>query len=136
MQYRAEAGAVLARGSARLPSTQLFRTGGDTTVRGYGYRDIGVERMAGVIGPGRYLASGSAEWQRPLQPIRGIAGLEQTLFIDAGAVADRPGHLFKPRVGVGTGIRVATPIGPLQADIAYGMHTRRLQLHLNVGVTF
>ena len=34
---RAEAGAVLARGSAQVPVTQLFVTGGDTSVRGYGF---------------------------------------------------------------------------------------------------
>ena len=44
LQLRAEVGAVLASDSAQVPATQLFRTGGDTTVRGYGYRDIGVER--------------------------------------------------------------------------------------------
>src|SRR5206468_2333523 len=33
LQLRAEAGAVLARPSAQVPATQLFRTGGDTTVR-------------------------------------------------------------------------------------------------------
>jgi translocation and assembly module TamA len=38
---RAEVGAVLARDSAEIPVTQLFLTGGDTTVRGYGYRSIG-----------------------------------------------------------------------------------------------
>jgi translocation and assembly module TamA len=35
---RAEAGAVMARQTAQIPVTQLFLTGGDTTVRGYGYR--------------------------------------------------------------------------------------------------
>ena len=62
---RAEAGTVLAEDSAAIPGTQLFRTGGDSTVRGYGYRDIGIPRSNGVIGPGRYLAVGSIEWQRP-----------------------------------------------------------------------
>ena len=62
---RAEAGAVLGKDTARIPATQLFRTGGDTTVRGYGYRDIGIALANGVIGPGRYLAVGSVEWQRP-----------------------------------------------------------------------
>ena len=52
LQLRTEAGAVLARSDAQVPSTQLFRTGGDTTVRGYGYRDIGVELPDGVIAPG------------------------------------------------------------------------------------
>ncbi len=132
---RAEGGAVLAKDSAAIPGTQLFRSGGDSTVRGYGYRDIGIKLANGVVGPGRYLAVGSVEWQRPL--LRG--GLpsewEQTVFVDAGAVADKPQDL-RPSVGVGTGVRWRSPIGPLQADVAYGVKTRQLRLHLSVGFVF
>ena len=132
---RAEAGAVLAKDSAAIPGTQLFRTGGDSTVRGYGYRDIGIPLANGVIGPGRTLAVGSVEWQRPI--LRG--GLpsewEHTLFVDAGAVADKPQDM-RPSVGVGTGVRWRSPIGPLQADVAYGVKTKQLRLHLSVGFVF
>ncbi len=132
---RAEAGAVLAKDSAAIPGTQLFRTGGDSTVRGYAYRDIGIPLGNGVIGPGRTLAVGSVEWQRPI--LRG--GLpsewEHTLFVDAGAVADKPQDL-RPSVGVGTGVRWRSPIGPLQADVAYGVKTKQLRLHLSVGFVF
>ncbi len=134
LQVRGEAGAVLARSSARVPSTQLFRTGGDTSVRGYGFRDIGVERN-GVVGPGRYLAVGSVEWQRPIRRDGVPSNLENTFFVDAGSVADRPGDL-RPAVGIGTGVRYRSPLGPLQADVAYGVKTRRVRLHLSVGVTF
>ena len=132
---RAEGGAVLAKDSAAIPGTQLFRSGGDSTVRGYGYRDIGIPLSNGVTGPGRYLAVGSVEWQRPI--LRG--GLpsewEHTLFVDAGAVADKPQDL-RPSVGVGTGVRWRSPIGPLQADVAYGVKTQQLRLHLSVGFVF
>ena len=50
LALRAEGGAVLAKEGARIPGTQLFRTGGDTTVRGYAYRDIGL-RWRSPIGP-------------------------------------------------------------------------------------
>ncbi len=132
---RAEGGAVLAKESAAIPGTQLFRSGGDSTVRGYGYRDIGIKLANGVIGPGRYLAVGSVEWQRPI--LRG--GLpsewEHTLFVDAGAVDDRPQEL-RASVGVGTGVRWRSPIGPLQADVAYGVKAKQLRLHLSVGFVF
>ena len=135
LAMRAEGGAVLAKDSAALPGTQLFRTGGDSTVRGYGYRDIGIPLSNGVTGPGRYLAVGSVEWQRPI--LRG--GLpsewEHTLFVDAGAVADKPQDL-RPSVGVGTGVRWRSPIGPLQADVAYGIRAKQLRLHLSVGFVF
>jgi translocation and assembly module TamA len=135
MVMRAEGGAVLAKDSAAIPGTQLFRTGGDSSVRGYGYRDIGIPLANGGVGPGRYLAVGSIEWQRPI--LRG--GLpsewEHTVFVDAGAVADKPQDL-RPSVGVGTGVRWRSPIGPLQADVAYGVKARQLRLHLSVGFVF
>ena len=53
----------------------------------------------------------------------------------AGAVSDSPAQL-RPSVGAGTGVRYTTPIGPLQADIAYGFKTKSFRLHLTVGVTF
>lgn len=135
LALRAEGAALAAAKDAPVPSTQLFRTGGDSTVRGYGFRDIGVPLPGGVVGPGRLLAVGSAEWQRPI--LRGgvRTDWESAVFIDAGAVADRLADL-KPAVGVGAGVRFRSPIGPLQADLAYGVKTRRLRLHLNVGFTF
>ena len=135
---RLEAGAVLARGSARIPATELFRTGGDSSVRGYGLRDIGIALASspGTIGPGHYLGVGSVEWQRP---IRGSNGLltewENTFFIDAGGVADRAKDV-RPAVGVGTGVRWKSPIGPLQIDLAYGVKARQLRLHTSVGFVF
>ncbi len=133
LQLRAEGGAVLAPAKIRVPSTQLFRTGGDTTVRGYGFRAIGVQRPGAPPSPGRYLATASVEWQRPLRA--GASAWEQTVFADGGLVADR-GSQRRPSVGLGTGLRYASPVGPLQADLAYGLRTRRLRLHLTVGVTF
>jgi translocation and assembly module TamA len=44
LQLRAEAGAVSAKDSAQIPSTLMFLTGGDTTVRGYSYKQIGTVR--------------------------------------------------------------------------------------------
>ena len=132
---RAEAGAVLARDSAQVPVTQLFVTGGDTTVRGYGFRSIGARTDNGQIYGGRYLAVGSMEWQRPIMYRGAMTDWESTLFIDAGAVADRVGELT-PRVGVGAGVRWRSPVGPLQADLAYGVKTKELRLHLRLGFSF
>lgn len=132
---RAEAGAVFAKDTTRVPGTQLFRTGGDATVRGYGYRDIGIKLDNGITGPGRYLAVGSVEWQRPIVRNGVTTEWEHTLFIDAGAVADKPQDL-RPSVGVGTGVRWRSPIGPLQIDLAYGVKVRHVRLHVSVGFVF
>jgi translocation and assembly module TamA len=135
LQLRAEGGAVLAREGARIPATQLFRTGGDTSVRGYGYLDIGVPLAGGLVGPGRYLADGSIEWQRPIRWRGQATAFEHTLFVDAGAVADQPGQL-RAKVGVGTGVRWRSPVGPVEAAIAYGVQAKRFRLHFSAGFVF
>ncbi|MEY4266981.1 MAG: hypothetical protein RIS90_1516 [Pseudomonadota bacterium] len=134
LALRAETGALLADANAVLPSTQLFLTGGDKTVRGYAYHDIGVTLSNGQTGPGRYLASGSLEWQRPIS-VRGSNDWEGALFVDAGAVADAPAEL-RAKVGVGAGLRWKSPVGPLQLDLAYGVALEQWRLHLNVGFSF
>ena len=135
LQLRAEAGAVLAKDSAQIPATLMFLTGGDTTVRGYSYRQIGTVRADGQIVAGRYLAVGSIEWQRPFVWQGKLTDWESTLFVDAGAVADKPGEL-KAKVGIGAGARWRSPVGPVQADLAYGLDVKKFRIHLRLGFTF
>ena len=135
LQWRAEGGAVLAASRARVPSTQLFRTGGDTSVRGYGLREIGVQRANGVVGPGRYLMDGSLEWQRPIRRNGVVTPFEAATFIDAGAVTDTLTRL-RFSYGVGAGVRYRSPLGPLQVDLAYGVQVHRFRLHINLVSTF
>jgi translocation and assembly module TamA len=132
---RAEGGAVTAKEGISLPSTQLFLTGGDSTVRGYSYRELGVTQASGVVAPGRYMVNGGLEWQSPLISNGQVTAFEGALFVDAGGVADAPSNLTL-KVGVGAGVRWKSPIGPLQIDLAYGLDTRRLRLHMNVGFNF
>jgi translocation and assembly module TamA len=135
LALRVEGGAVIARDAAPIPDTQLFITGGDNSVRGYGLRDIGVQRPDGTIGPGRYKAVVSLEWQRPIFNRDNRSNWENVVFIDGGAVANKAGDL-EPVWGVGTGIRFNSPVGPLQLDLAYGLKTQRFRIHLNVGFKF
>ncbi len=135
LALRAEGGAVLARDGAQIPVTQLFLTGGDTTVRGYGYRKIGARTENDLLFGGRYLAVASVEWQRPMAVRGNVSDWESTVFADAGAVADRVGDL-SPQVGVGAGVRWRSPVGPLQADLAYGLKAKSVRLHLRLGFTF
>ena len=132
---RTEAGALLAAKQARLPSTYMFRTGGDTTVRGYGYRKIGIDFGDDLIGPGRYMAVGSVEWQRPILQDRFPGLLEHTLFVDVGSVANEARNL-RPYWGVGTGLRLITPVGPMELAVAYGLKTKSIRLHMTVGFVF
>ncbi len=134
---RAEGGAVVVTNDAAMPATQLFRTGGDTTVRGYGLRDIGIALPNGFTGPGHYMAVASAEWQRPILSGGLPTDWESTLFIDAGNVAEKAIDLQRNiAVGVGAGARWKSPIGPLQIDLAYGVKTQQVRLHVSVGFVF
>lgn len=135
LALRAEGGAVLAREDAPVPVTQMFLTGGDTTVRGYSYRSIGARTANELLYGGRYLAVTSIEWQRPIAWRGNFTDWESTLFADVGAVGDRASEMH-PRVGVGAGVRWRSPVGPLQADLAYGVQVKQLRLHLRLGFHF
>lgn len=135
LALRSELAAILASRRARLPATYLYRTGGDSSVRGYAYRSIGIPLGDEWVGPGRYLAVGSLEWQRPIMQERFPGLLEHTLFVDVGGVGNRVGDL-RAHWGVGTGLRLITPVGPMQLDIAYGLQSKQIRLHMNVGFVF
>lgn len=126
---RAEAGTVLARTSQGIPQALLFRTGGDTTVRGYEFGSLGVAKGIAVVG-GRYYALGSAEYIHWFSDVLGGAA-----FIDAGDAVDAVGD-FKAAFGYGIGARVKSPIGPLRLDVARGQETREFRLHFSVGLAF
>ena len=135
LALRASAGAIFAPDNISLPSTQLFLAGGDNSVRGYGLNDIGVTLADGSITAGRYLMTGSVEWQRPIRINGKPSDWESVVFVDAGAVANQPAEL-EAKVGVGVGARWNSPVGPLQIDLAYGVDVQRLRLHMNLGFTF
>jgi len=135
LAVRLEGGAVAAKLSTPVPDSQLFLTGGDQTVRGYALRDIGVPQANGTVAAGRLLTVGSLEWQRPIWANGARTVWESTVFVDAGSVANQASDL-RAKVGIGAGVRYLSPVGPLQMDVAYGVDTRRLRLHLSVGFAF
>jgi translocation and assembly module TamA len=112
-----------------IPSSFLFRTGGDQTVRGYAFESLGVKQGDAVVG-GRYLAVASVEHTHWFGASWGLAG-----FVDAGNAWDR-GTPFHAAVGYGAGARFRTPVGPIRIDIAYGRDTRKVRLHFSAGFTF
>jgi translocation and assembly module TamA len=126
---RAEAGAVIADSRDGIPSLFLFRTGGDTTVRGYAFESLGVQDGSATVG-GRYYAFGNIEAIRWMGDSWGLAA-----FVDAGNAADSVTDL-SPAIGAGVGLRLRTPIGPFRLDIAYGEQTRAVRMHLSVGLSF
>lgn len=135
LALRGELGAVVADKGVQVPAPLLFLTGGDTTVRGYGYESIGTRSQAGKLYGGRTMTVGSVEWQRPIRLTDNDSDWEHTLFVDVGSVSDDADRMTL-HTGVGTGLRWNSPVGPMQADVAYGVKTHQVRLHLRLGFSF
>lgn len=128
LHVRGEGGIVVANTREGIPSSFLFRTGGDQTVRGYAFESLGVRQGDAVLG-GRYLAIGSVEYTHWFAPDWGLAA-----FVDGGDAWDT--GPYEPVFGAGGGVRFRTPIGPVRADIAYGEAEKSWRLHFSVGFVF
>jgi translocation and assembly module TamA len=126
---RGEFGAVGSGNKDGVPSTFLFRAGGDQSVRGYAYQELGVPVGTAITGA-RYLFTASAEYDWWFKPPYGAA-----IFYDAGNAADNFSDL-KPKVGYGVGARWRSPVGPLAVDVAYGKAVKKVRLHFSLGFTF
>ncbi len=126
---RGELGAVGSNGKEGVPSTVLFRTGGDQSVRGYAYESLGVKDGSAIVG-GRYLAVASVEYQYYFIRNWGVA-----LFVDAGNAGDTWKEL-DPAFGYGVGGRWKSPAGPIGIDLAYGERSKEFRLHFSLGFTF
>lgn len=126
---RGEAGAVGSKEKVGVPSTMLFRAGGDQSVRGYAYQELGIPLGNATVGA-RYLATASAEYDWYFKPPYGVA-----VFVDAGNAADTVKDL-KPKYGYGVGGRWRSPVGPINVDVAYGQADKKVRLHFSLGFTF
>ena len=126
---RGEAGAVFSKDKDGVPSSFLFRAGGDQSVRGYGYQQLGVQEGNAIVG-GRYLLTAGAEYQYWFRPPWGVA-----VFYDAGNAGDEFSDLH-PKSGYGVGARWRSPVGPINVDVAYGHAVKKARLHFSLGFTF
>ena len=103
LALRAQVGAVAVKDGTTLPSNLLFLAGGVNSVRGYALRSIGIEQADGTVVAGRYITTGSLEWQRPITNQGRLTDWEGALFIDAGSVADKPSDLHAVQFVIGDG---------------------------------
>jgi len=126
---RLETGVVFAESSENIPSAYLFRTGGDTTVRGYEYESLGVDVGGAVVG-GRYLLVGSVEYIQWVTQQLGAA-----VFYDAGNAVDDISD-YQAAVGYGVGVRWYSPIGAISLDLAYGEEVDEYRVHFTAGFVF
>ena len=131
-QARIELGQVFLPNGVDAPDSQLFRAGGDDSVRGYGYRTLGPV-IDGVVGSGPVLMTGSLEVARPF--LASMPSLWGALFIDAGRAGQDFGSL-KPALATAPVCAGAAPSAPLRVDLAWGQEVRKLRLHFSVGIAF
>jgi translocation and assembly module TamA len=126
----ASLGAVFSKGdNTSVPASLLFRAGGTETIRGYDYLSIGNE-INGNVYPTRYLATGTIEYQYWFLPKWGAA-----VFYDVGTATDNwpDKEIFH---GVGIGARWRSPVGPIRADLGYGIQRREVRPHFSLGILF
>lgn len=108
---RGELGALATQDYSYFPTSLRFYAGGADSIRGYGFREIGVYNGDSNLG-GKYLVTASVEYERRILPEWAVAG-----FIDAGDAFDSSPTA---NVGAGIGARWRSPIGPVRLDFAYG----------------
>jgi len=113
---RLDLGTTSVSNFSKLPLTLRFFTGGDQTIRGYGYKSLGpttTDRYGRVVVVGgKHLAVGSLELERILYKKVSLA-----FFIDSGNAFNK--WKSKLATGAGFGFRYATGLGPLRVDLAW-----------------
>lgn len=133
---RAKIGALVGPAIDEIPPDRLFFAGGGGSVRGYGFKSIGVDGPGDTVTGGRYLVEGSIEARYKVTNDIGVVA-----FVDGGYVAaDSLPGLDQLRIGVGAGVRYYTGLGPLRLDVALPLNKRPgdpdYALYVGIGQAF
>lgn len=125
---RATVGATEVSNFDKLPSSLRFFAGGDNSIRGFDYQELGPEDENGEVTGGRYLAVGSLEYEHMFVKNWGGA-----VFTDFGNAANSWSESFE--YSVGFGIRWRSPVGLIRVDIAQGIsdEDNPIGLHIVIG---
>jgi translocation and assembly module TamA len=116
---RGELGHTFTDDVVGLPPSLRFYAGGDRSIRGYEYREVGPRLRAGAdnrefsLGA-RSLVTASVEYENYFRGPLGAA-----VFVDTGDAFD--GGSPDLHTGVGVGVRYRSPVGPVKLDIARGL---------------
>ena len=93
-----------------LPPELRFFAGGDRSIRGFDYQQIGDFDSKGEVIGGEFQAVASAEYEHYFLPNWGAA-----VFVDAG---DAFTNQYNTNVGAGVGLRWKSPVGLVRLDVA------------------
>ena len=108
---RVEVGATYTDNFAVLPPSLRFFAGGDNSVRGYAYEQLGPEDETGAVVGGRYMTVASAEIDYRFADNWRIAA-----FTDLGNTMIEPNRSLKQSIGLG--VRWISPVGAIRLDVA------------------
>lgn len=110
--FRTDLGSTDVRSLDNMPLSQRFFAGGDNSVRGYGYQELGPRDSRGNVVGGKHLIVGSIELEKHFTENWSIAA-----FYDVGnAINSISDPLY---VGKGWGIRWKSPVGPIRFDVGF-----------------
>ncbi|WLE99076.1 MAG: autotransporter assembly complex family protein [Candidatus Electrothrix communis] len=125
---RLSIGAIMMDSIDELPPSLRFYAGGDHSVRGYGYKELGPEDSSGKIIGGQYLTEASIEIERKINDTWSAAA-----FYDLGNAYDDID--LDLQVGAGLGVRMNLPFGQVRLDVACAVSDADypLRIHLTIG---
>ncbi len=124
-------------GSANVPLQLRWFNGGESTVRSFEESQLGPKDAQGNPTGGEFRNVFGAELRFPL-----LETLEAAVFADAGNVGSRVQDfsLDELRYGVGGGLRLLLPIGPVRLDAAWNPDRdpgdEEWVLHFSIGYPF
>jgi translocation and assembly module TamA len=126
---RGSLGAMTAGNFDALPPELRFFAGGDRSIRGFDYQQLGETNATGGVIGGKYLTVGSAEYEHYFLDKWGAA-----VFVDAG---DAYSSSFNANVGTGVGLRWRSPVGILRVDLGVPVRTDEdddgVRIHFMIG---
>jgi translocation and assembly module TamA len=128
---RGEVGKMEVDDFDQLPPELRFFSGGDRSIRGFGYEEIGSRNEVGDVIGGDSRVEANVELERYWGKVGGA------LFVDGGD--SFLGDDFRLHVGVGAGARWKSPVGVLRLDLAYpvkSIDSDSWQIHFNIGPDF
>lgn len=130
--FRLTGGALLGSDARNVPPSLRFFAGGDRSIRGFNYLSESPRNSGGLKG-GRYLTTGTAEFQFPI----GIDNSRMAVFLDAGKAFDSfgTGNML---YGPGIGYRYLSKYGTASVDLAVGISDddHNVKLHFSFGPEF
>jgi translocation and assembly module TamA len=125
---RGEFGTTYTNELVSMPPSLRFYAGGDRSVRGYAFREVGPRLPNDYALGAKHVVTGSIEYEHYLAG----SAWGGAAFVDTGSAFDDTPDL---KTGVGVGLRWRSPVGPVRVDIAHGLNDpdSAFQLYLNIG---